>query len=177
MTKYNEAFKRQVVQEYLTGRIGTRALSEKYEVGRSVLQRWVSAWQHHGESGLRKKHEAYSAEFKLAVLQRMWRDGLSYRQVSALFNLREANGVTRWERQYDEGGFEALKPRRRGRAPKMPQPKQSPKPPPAPAQDERSREDLLKENEYLRAEVAYLKKLDALLRAKEQATPKKRRNS
>lgn len=177
MAKYSEAFKRQVVQEYLTGGIGTRALSEKYEVGRSVLQRWVGAWQHHGESGLRKKHEAYSAEFKLAVLQRMWRDELSYQQVSALFDLREANGVTRWERQYHEGGLEALKPRRKGPAPKMPQTKRPTQSTSAPVQDERSREDLLKENEYLRAEVAYLKKLDALLRAKEPSTPKRKRKS
>ena len=74
MAKYEEAFKRQVVQEYLTDRIGTGELSQKYEIGRSVLRRWISAWQHHGESGLRKKREAYSAEFKLAVMQRMWRD-------------------------------------------------------------------------------------------------------
>ncbi|VWB10553.1 HMG-I and HMG-Y DNA-binding domain-containing protein [Burkholderia lata] len=41
--------------------------------------------------------------------------------------------------------------------------------------DARTREDLLKENEYLRAEVAYLKKLDALLQAKKQAAQKKKR--
>jgi transposase len=34
-------------------------------------------------------------------------------------------------------------------------------------------EDLRKENEDLRAEVAYLKKLDALVRAKTHAVPKK----
>lgn len=59
----------------------------------------------------------------------------------------------------------------------MSQPKQPLPPTPEPAQDGRSREDLLKENEYLRAEVAYLKKLDALLRAKEQAAPRKKRKS
>ncbi|WP_439672815.1 helix-turn-helix domain-containing protein [Cupriavidus necator] len=121
-----------------------------------MLRRWVNALQRHGDSGLRKKHEAYSAEFKLKVLQRMWRDELSYQQVSALFDLREAGGVSRWERQYHEGGFEALEPRRKGRPARMPQPKQPAQLPPTPAQDERSREDLLKENEYLRAEVAYL---------------------
>lgn len=124
-------------------------------MGRAVLQRWVGAWEHHGESGLRRKHEAYSAEFKLKVLRRMWRDELSYRQVSALFDLREAGGVSRWERQYHEGGFEALQPRRKGPPLKMPQTKPPTQPLSAPVQGERSREDLLKENEYLRAEVAY----------------------
>ena len=41
--------------------------------------------------------------------------------------------------------------------------------------DTRTQEDLRKENEYLRAEVAYLKKLDALVRAKKQAVPTKRK--
>ncbi|NKA06675.1 IS3 family transposase ISRso11 [Ralstonia solanacearum] len=59
----------------------------------------------------------------------------------------------------------------------MSQSKQDPQPAAQPAQDERSREDLLKENECLRAEVAYLKKLDALLRAKQQQAPKKKRKS
>jgi len=177
MTKYDEAFKRRVVQEYLSGGAGTQALSRKYGMGCSVLKRWIRAWREHGEAGLGKKREAYSAEFKLTVLQHMRRHELSYAQTSAVFDLREAGGISRWERQYHEGGFEALKPRRKGRSPNMSQPKQPPQSAAEPTEDARSREDLLKENEYLRAEVAYLKKLDALLRAKEQAAPKKRRKS
>ena len=41
-------------------------------------------------------------------------------------------------------------------------------------EDTRSREELVKEVEYLRAEVAYLKKLRALRQSKEQAAQKKR---
>lgn len=177
MTKYDEAFKRKVVQEYLSGGIGIRALSQKHGIGHSIVRRWIGAWQHHGEAGLRKKREAFGAEFKLTVLQHMWRHELSYAQTSSLFDLRDTRGVSRWERQYHEGGFEALMPRRKGRPPNMSEPKQPAQPTPEPPQDGRSREDLLKENEYLRAEVAYLKKLDALLRAKEQAALKKKRKS
>lgn len=176
MTKYNEAFKRQLVQEYLAGQVGTRALSERHQISHSTLRRWIAGWQHHGQAGLRKKHETYSAEFKLKVLQRMWRDELSFQRVSALFDLREANGIARWERQYHEGGFEALQPRRKGRAPTMSQAKPPTLPPSVPVQD-RSREDLLKENECLRAEVAYLKKLRALRQAKEQSAQKRKRKS
>jgi transposase len=176
MTKYDESFKRRVVKEYLGGEGGFRLLGRKYGVGHSMLRRWVSAYRAHGETGLRKKHEAYSAEFKMSVLQHMWRHDLSYQRTCAVFDLREANSVSRWERQYHEGGFEALMPRRKGRPPRMAQPKQPCPPRNAPV-EERSREDLLKENEYLRAEVAYLKKLDELLRAREQAKPKKKRKS
>lgn len=174
MTKYDEAFKHRLVQAWVSGKASVGGLSREHGVGRSVLQRWIAAYQAHGRAGLHKKRETYSAEFKMSVLQHMWRHELSYQRTCAVFDLREANGVVRWERQYHEGGFEALKPRPKGRPPKMSQPKQ-PSPPALMPTDERPREDLLKEIEYLRAEVAYLKKLDELLRAKEQTAPKKKR--
>jgi transposase len=177
MTKYDESFKHRVVKEYLSGGEGGFVLlSRKYGIDSSMLRCWVSAYRAHGEAGLRRKHETYSADFKMSVLQHMWRHELSYRQACAVFDLREAGSVSRWERQYHEGGFEALMPRRKGRPPRMSQPKQPSQPTNAPA-DGRSREDLLKENEYLRAEVAYLKKLDEVLRARGQAKPKKKRKS
>jgi transposase len=69
-----------------------------------------------------------------------------------------------------------LMPRRRGRPPKMAT-SHPPQPQPSEdgAPDERPREELLKEIEYLRAEVAYLKKLDALLQSKKPAASKKKR--
>jgi transposase len=103
----------------------------------------------------------------------MQRDELSLREVSALYDIRDAGSVARWARLYDEGGINALTPRPRGRPRKMVT-SLPPKPTEAGTPDERSREELLKENEYLRAEVAYLKKLDALL-AKKQAAQKKKR--
>jgi transposase len=42
-------------------------------------------------------------------------------------------------------------------------------------EEARTLEQLEKENELLRAEVAYLKKLDALVRTARQAAPKKRK--
>ncbi|MNF15495.1 hypothetical protein D3C80_2181340 [compost metagenome] len=49
--------------------------------------------------------------------------------------------------------------------------------PPESEPDQRTREQLLKENEYLRAEVAYLKKLDALIRAEQRQAPRAKRKS
>ncbi|KVE03202.1 hypothetical protein WS65_22665, partial [Burkholderia anthina] len=173
MTKYNEQFKQRIVDEYFSGGIGIQSLAARHGVGRTVIRRWVASYREHGNAGLRKKHVCYDAEFKLSVLQRMWRDELSYGQVSALFDIRGAGCVAGWERLYHEGGIDALSPRRRGRPRKMAT-SLPPKPTETGSPDERTREELLKENEYLRAEVAYLKKLDALL-AKKQAAQKKKR--
>ena len=176
MTKYDEEFKRRVVHAYLSGDRGYRALSLAYGVDRSKIRVWVENYRQHGDAGLRKKYSRYSADFKRSVLKRMWQEGLSCRQVLTLFDIRGgASVITRWERQYHEGGLEALKPKPIGRPMKMRIPELSKRQ--EPPEETRTLEQLRKENEYLRAEVAYLKKLDALVRAKQQSAQKKRKPS
>lgn len=167
MTKYDEQFKLSVVQEFEAGGLGSTAVGRRHGVDEATVRAWVARYGQHGVSGLQKKHSHYSAEFKLSVLQRMWREDLSGRQVASLFNLGGHPTVALWERQYHAG---TLEPRpRRPRTMKTP----PPTPPPEP-EDTRTLKALRKENERLRAEVAYLKKLDALIQAK-QAAPRKRK--
>ena len=171
MAKYDEEFKQEVVQRYLSGSAGIQAIARQYDLNPSVARRWIASYRQHGMAGLRKKHSHYSAQFKHEVLQRMWREELSYSQVVALFDLRGGPGVVSvWERQYHEGGLAGLEPKPRGRPKKMTVP-ESPKPP----QSDETLEELRKQNEYLRAEVAYLKKLNALVRARRQAAQNKRK--
>lgn len=170
MAKYTEAFKLEVAQTYLSKQIGARSLAAQYGLDHGTVRRWAHQYQAHGEAGLRKKFSHYSAAFKLSVLRRLWQEELSCRQVAALFDLRGGHGVvTAWVRQYHEGGLDALQPKPRDRPKKMPKPK-----PPSPTDETRTLEQLRKENEYLRAEVAYLKKLRALRQTKAQAAQKKR---
>ena len=179
MARHDLDFKRTVVREYLEGTGGFRVLATKHGIDRSTVRQWVDVYRWHGDDGLCRKGRGahYSAQFKLQALKRMWREALTYRQVVALLNLRGGTGIlARWERQYHEGGPEALEPQRRGRPKKMPAPK-----PPKPLKSSSTSVDeskalqaLRKENEYLRAEVAYLKK-DVLVRAKQQAMLTKRK--
>ena len=174
MARYDEKFKKAVVKAYLSGPSGYRVLEGRYGVDQSTIRRWVDVYRRHGDAGLHKKFSHYSARFKLSVLKRMWRQELSYSQVVVLFDLRGGTGVvSNWERQYHEGGLDALEPKPRGRPKKM-KPPEPPKVAVRP-EDTRTLEELRKENEYLRAEVAYLKKLDALVRAQRLAAPKKRK--
>jgi transposase len=151
------------------------------------VRQWVGHYRQHGDAGLRKKFSHYSARFKLSVLQRMRDQELSFKQAAVLFDLRGGSGVVSgWERSYHEGGLEALEPKPRGRRSKMKPPKtpemaRTAKTPNThesrcePAQEPSTLEALRRENEYLRAEVAYLKKLDALVRVQKHAAPKKRK--
>jgi len=179
MARHSESFKLEVVQAYLAGSLGHKALAKQYGVARTCLRGWVARYLEHGKDGLSKKSSPYfSAKFKLAVLRRAKREELSDTRAAVVFNLRGgSNIVAKWRRQYDEGGPQALHPKPRGRPPKtMPKPKSAPPPIPS-ADDTRSMDALRKENEALRAEVAYLKKLKALVRADRQAAPKGRKPS
>ncbi|WP_175684378.1 helix-turn-helix domain-containing protein, partial [Burkholderia multivorans] len=59
MTKYDERFRRRVVQAYLAGEAGTKTLSHRYGVGSTMVRRWVASYREHGEDGLSKKHSHY----------------------------------------------------------------------------------------------------------------------
>lgn len=177
MAKHDEQLKLEIVQKYLSGGAGQRELAQRYGVGRNSLRSWINGYREHGESALRKKRSEYSAEFKLSVLHRMKRQALSQTQAAARFDLRGGAGVlAQWQRLYDEGGLQALHPKPRGRPKTMPKPKPIESPPPQ-ASDASTLEALRQENEALRAEVAYLKKLEALVRAKRQAAQKERKPS
>lgn len=171
MTKYDEQFKLAVVQAYLSGDIGIKALAHSHGLAPGHVQMWVDGYLAHGAAGLVRRGSSYSAAFKLQVLQRMWREHWSLRQTAAKFDIRSIGHISRWERQYHEGGLPALE--RRRRAPNAMSDK-PPKPIEPAVQEPRTLEQVLKENEYLRAENAYLKKLDALIQQKRAAARKKR---
>lgn len=170
MAKYDESFKLRVVQQCLREDISQGEVARQYGVDVSTLRQWLATYRQHGVLGLRKKYSHHSAAFKREVLERMWRDGLSQRQTATLFDIRERSAIGKWERQYHSGGLTALEPQRKGRRP------MSKKPPSPPLPDKkRSQEALLKEIAYLRAENAYLKKLDALIQEEQDVARGKKR--
>ena len=175
MKRYTDAFKRTVIEHYLTGVAGGRDLSRHYEVPRSLIRRWVRFYRIHGEAWFAKKAVRYSAAAKLSVLKHMWENELSYAQVSAHFDIRSQSAVGAWERSYQAGGFDALEPRPIGRPKKMPDPQKDESPPRA-TEETRTREELLVENRRLRMELEYLKKLDALVQSTKAAQQKKRKS-
>jgi len=160
MTKYNEEFKLMVVQEYLTGSHGYRSIAKKYGIGDSPLRRWVRAYQEFGRSGLsvKKKKQYYSVQFKIDVLNFMKRTGASYQDTAIHFNLNNPTLITSWNRRFLKEGIEGLQDKSKGR------PSMSKKSKSTVIKQEKnmSREEQLeRENELLRLEVAYLKKLKA----------------
>jgi transposase len=148
-------------------------LAKQHGLERGMLRRWVKWFNTYGDEAFKKKFARYSAEFKFSVLQHMWDNELSYRQVAVQFDIRSPGVLGTWERSYRNGGLEALRPRPRGRPKAMAVPTAKPDTPPD--NEHRSRDELLAELEYLRMENAYLKKLQALVQARQQQAPRKKR--
>lgn len=170
--KYTEQFKLAAIERYLKGAAGYKLVAKEFGIAAAVLRRWVLWYRTHGIAGLVPKMGQYSAEFKLSVLRHMWDNALSYTQAAAAFNVRNTQLIGNWERRYRDGG--ALMLQRSRKPPRTTMQAPTSKPDPS-VDDKRSREDLLKEIEHLRMEVAYLKKVDALLQARQNSTAKKKR--
>ena len=124
-----------------------------------------------------RKQKRYSSEFKLCVIMDMREHHLGYKEtVRKYWDISKGqednykNIVTRWERIFLEEGAEGLMKERRGRACKA---SGSNKGRP-PKLDRKVEEDLIAENQRLRMEIEYLKKLSALVLAEEQKNGKKR---
>lgn len=96
-----------------------------------------------------KPNRRYTPEFKIRVVETMHREKLSYHEAARQFNIPDHHSVAAWERICAEG----LRIGRRGRkstgwTPKL---------------EKKVEEDLIAEVQRLRAENAYLKKLNALV--------------
>ena len=122
-----------------------------------------------------QKQKKYSAEFKIGVIIDMREHRFGYRETARKYDLvrqsetAAASMLHRWERIYLEEGAEGLMKERRGRACSTSGTRKG-RPPKL---DKKVEEDLIAENQRLRMEIEYLKKLDALVQKRLQEEKKK----
>ena len=125
-----------------------------------------------GKTG--KKNRTYSPGFKTCVIMDMLEHHLGYRETARKYQLRESGSVVdmlkRWERIYLEEGAAGLMKERRGRCCSTGKTRRG-RPPKL---DKKVEEDLIAENQRLRMELEYLKKLSALVLAEERKNGKRR---
>lgn len=128
-----------------------------------------------GKTG--RKNKVYSAEFKIGVIMDMREHHLSYHETVRKYELgNDQTGgarlmLQRWERIYLEEGAEGLMRERRGRACSAGGTRKGR----SPKLDKKVEEDLIAENQRLRMEIEYLKKLSALVLAEERKNGKKQK--
>ena len=161
MAKYSEAFKLKVAEEYLEEKLSYRRLAEKYEVPTTTLRGWVRVYKYYGSNKLVKKEQkqsVYSVQFKLDVLSFMKSTGASVSDTALQFGIKNPSIISRWRKTFLEGNLEVLD-KQRGLLSMTNKSNNEAKK--KLTNKEESLQKLERENELLRLEVAYLKKLRA----------------
>lgn len=172
MVKFSPEEKVNVVKKYLDGSDGVKRLAKSIKVHPSVIQQWVKRYKAVGEKAFEKRYTSYSLQYKLDVLNYMDKQGTSIRETAAIFNIPSYETVRRWKEAYDLNGVDSLLTKKRGRpamANKNIRPKLNH------TVVEGSIEALQEENERLRLENDYLKKLNALIQKKTKLQNKTKR--
>ena len=108
-------------------------------------------------------NKRYTPEFKQLVVETMREEHLSVREVMRRFKINDHGIIERWERIYLEEGPEGLAIERRGRKRRSRLAKLS----------KTVEEDLIADNQRLRAENEYLKNLQALVLEEERRRHRK----
>ena len=169
MSKYSSEFKLEVVKYYLDNNVGYQTTADHFSVAYALVLKWVRRYKENGYAGLMKNQKSsYSGDFKLSVVEYMHENHLSCQEAAVHFNLAGDYVVSKWERIYYEEGPQGLYIERRGRSKNM-----SSKPKKKNLNKE-VEEDLIAENQRLRMENEYLKKLNALVQERIKRENKKK---
>lgn len=160
--KYSKELKDQAVSDFLSGEYSLKEVTRKYEISnKEVLRGWINRHNGHreltatgkGMSRSMTKGRSTSWKERIEIVQYCIANNNDYQNATETYRVSYQQ-IYQWVRKYDSGGEEALRDRR-GRKKD---------------EEELSPEDRIKlavikikaENERLRAENAFLKKLEEL---------------
>ena len=151
--KHDVETRRAAVELFRSGR-GSDVVSGALSVPRDTVKKWQQVYRAFGSEVLLRmdgKQARYTFEQRVAAARAVVEGGMAKPAAMAEFGIMSKAPLDRWCRLYREGGAEALRPKRKGR-------------PEGSRSRPRTREEELKERcRRLEAEVAYLKKLRALV--------------
>ena len=163
--RFTKEFKLECVRKYKSGERIVNPGGCKHKTFWNTVVEWVRIYDAVGEIGLEHKKPKRTWQDKMDMIHRVL-DGESISEV-ALSNGIKHDLLSKWYKIYQESGVEGLKLDRRGRPPKMAKKSKT-------SNEPKTKEELEKELEYLRAENEYLKKLNALVQKRKGRQSKKK---
>jgi transposase len=175
--KLSDDDKREIIRLNKEVGVSQAKLARMYNVDVSIIERLIRKYGVYGEAALiRKPYRKYSQEFKMEIINRC-RNGESKGSLAIANNIRPSM-IRSWLKRYEKDGYNGLIDKKKGRPPKMKIENDDT----AQSFDEikddgtdKARMKLLeKKNRELEAEVAYLKKLNALVQERKKRESKKK---
>ena len=161
MSKYSTELKLEVIEAWKERILSTNEIINKYNISHQTLRRWVSEYTSNGVDGIVRNptNRTYTGEFKQTVVENMRKNGLSQSETSRKYLIGRSQ-IQQWERIYLEKGVDGLYAEKRRRSLNSINAK------PKNILNKNVEEDLIAENQRLRMENEYLKKLNALIQVK-----------
>lgn len=159
--KYDYKYRLECVELVVKKKLATRRVANEKGIPYTNLRLWVGFYNKYGREGLKgRENKHYDASFKFKVIQTIDKELLSLQEACVRFDIPSIASITSWRNAYESNGYQGLISKPKGRPPKM-------KPPIKRKVSKSSKpltreQELLEELEYLRAENALLKKLQAL---------------
>lgn len=108
MTKYTKEIKLAIYHEWVNDYRRGTYLSRKYGMGSGGIQYLVGLIQKHGEDILDRPQQKYTADFKLAAIDRVLLGGEALRQVSLDLGLTNTGILANWLRSFKENGYTVI---------------------------------------------------------------------
>jgi transposase len=168
--RYSKEVKTAAVLDYLSGNYSQYEIVRKYEISsRSVLRKWIKNYNDHRElketqrmSNSMIKGRSTTLEERLEIVMYCLQNEKNFHQASEYFNVSYQQ-VYQWVKKYEKEGEDGLKDKRgRTKAELELTPEEK---------IQRDMKRLERENERLRAENAFLKKLEELERRRLKRRP------
>lgn len=167
VAKYSLEIKVKAVSDVLELGMSAEAVAKLLHTSKVIIQRWVARYEEFGVEGLSMKAGTYSGDFKVRVVEYIHKNSVSLFRAAVHFGIPNDTTVGKWERIYWEEGPEALYKDNRGRKIGLDKDKTK-----KPKMNKQVEEDLIAEVQRLRMENEYLKKLNALVQAREKSAKK-----
>ena len=166
--KYERSYKIECARKYLAGeQVEQPAYSEaKKKRFRKMIKEWARIYEEKGEAGFQVSRKKWTAKERYALVLRTMK-GESVRNV-ALEEGVTARPLWKWIKKFKEKGYsglEYLKENQPKEDNKLMSKKQETEK--LTKSEKKELKELRRQNEYLRTEIAYLKKLRALIAQKE----------
>ena len=179
--KLSDEDKKEIIRLNKEEGVSQKHLAKMFDIGIRHIADLLAKYNLHGEEALIKgPNRKYSPEFKMEVIKQ-YLNGESKNSLCVTHNIRYTM-LDSWLKRYEKDGYNGLIDKKKGRPPKMKKEDETVNETVnedngeiKPESADKARIRLLeKKNKELEAEVAYLKKLNALVRERKKRESKKK---